>query len=154
MIKELTGVKMTEEFKGEVMDVIDETIERVATKSGKTISNRERNKIRNLSLDQINVDVSTRANLKTLWVINIENNIPIIVEKEKGIPQLDEINSNSAKSGAYKIKPNLTWTYSKDNLDVGVNLEEFEKRVLSMLLEDAETAAFYGTMSLVDDKNV
>lgn len=154
MIKELTGVKMTEEFKEEVMNVIDKTIEKVVAKSGKTINNREKNKIRNLSLDQINVDVSTRANLKTLWVINIENNIPIIVEKEKGIPQLNEINSSSAKSGAYKIKPNLTWTYSKDNLDDGMNLEEFEKKVLSMLLEDAETAAFYGTMSLVDDKNV
>lgn len=153
MIKELTKVKMTDEFKDEVVNVIDETIEKVVEKSGKSISTKEKTKIRNLSLDQINVDVSTRANLKTLWVINVENDIPIIVEKEKGIPQLNEIISNSENGGAYKMKPNLTWTYSKKNLDDGMNLNDFKKKVLSMILEDAETAAFYGTMSCMDDKN-
>lgn len=153
MIKELVGVKITDDFKKEIMNVIDDTINKVIVKSGKSIESKEINKVRNLSLDQINVDVTTRANLKTLWVINIENDIPIIVEKDKGFPSLTEINSSGSKNGAYKMKPNLTWTYSKDNLDEGLNIEEFQNKVLSMLLEDAETAAFYGTMSCVDDVN-
>lgn len=153
MIKELVGVKITDEFKEELINVIDDTINKVIAKSGTSVSNRKLNKVRNLSLDQINVDVSTRANLKTLWVINIENDIPIIVEKDKGFPNISEINSNGSKGGAYKMKPNLTWTYSKDNLDDGLNSKQFQDKVLSMLLEDAETAAFYGAMSCVDDRN-
>ena len=154
MIKEVVKVKLPDDLKNKAVNLIDETINKVMDTHGESISNKELSKIRNLTLDQINVNVTSRASLKSLWVLNIEQSIPVIVEKEIGMPELNELPSKDENKGLYKMKPNLTWTFNKDNLeDDGVSRRIFENTIIEMLFEDIETAAFYGALSCVGDIN-
>lgn len=155
MTKEIVRIKLTDEFKEEAMDLIKNTIKKVLNVHGVELSAKEKRAIKNFSLDQLNVNVTNRINSKTLWVFNIENSIPVLVERDKGIPKLGNLISKSKEKGTYLINSNLTWSISKKNDDKGgLSREEFEKAVLDMTLEDLETAAFYGTLSYVGDKNV
>lgn len=150
MIKEIIEIKLKDEFKDKALNLIDETIDKVAKAYGSSLSDKDKRKIKNLALDQVNVNVSHRANSKTLWVFNVENNLPILVEKDKGLPKMGPLIQEN-NNATYQMKPNLTWTLSKDN--DGFSQDEFEEKVLEMLLEDIETAAFYGVLSYVGDSN-
>lgn len=154
MIKENVEVKLGEDYKNKALLLIDETIDKVIELSGANLEDKDKKKIRNLTLDQVNVNVSHKANCKTLWVFNIENSLPILVEEEKGIPKMGALVPDSEQVGSYKMKPNLTWTLNRNNdSEDGVDKVGFENLVLQMLLEDIETAAFYGTLSYVGDVN-
>lgn len=149
MIKEVVRVKIDEEYKESVFAKIEETAIKVASKHNKTLSEKELKKIRNLSLDQANVNVTHKANLKTLWVINIESSIPVVVEREKSLISLGGL-IKAPEGSFYKMKSNFTWEVKKSNDgNGGVTKEEFEKQVLEMFLEDVETASFYGTLSMM-----
>lgn len=153
MIKEIARIKIDEEYKEKVFNVIDSTIRKVVSSYEREITDQEINKIKNLSLDQINVNVASRANMKTLWGINIESNIPILIERAKSLENLGGLfAANSDDKRYYKMKNNFTWSMSEANEeDSGLTKKEFHEAVLSMLIEDAETASFYGALSLMDD---
>lgn len=154
MIKEIVKVKLDKEYKDKALSLIDETINKVSELSGVSLEDKDKRKIRNLTLDQVNVNVSHRINSKTIWVFNIEDSLPVIVEREEGLPKMGALMPENEQVGSYKMKPNLTWTFNKKNdSDDGINEEDFKRRVLEMLLEDIETAAFYGTLSYVGDVN-
>lgn len=154
MIKETVKVKLNDDYKSKALLLIDDTIEKVAELNGAVLERKDKSKIKNLALDQVNVNVSHRANCKTLWVFNIEDSLPILLEEEKSIPKMGALMPDSEQVGSYKMKPNLTWTFNRQNDSKGgINKKEFEKLALEMLLEDIETAAFYGALSYVDDVN-
>lgn len=154
MIKETVEIKLSDEYKDKALLIIDETINKVSSVHGVTLDIKSKRKIKNLALDQVNVSVSHRANSKTLWVFNIESELPLLLEREKGLPKMGSLIPDDNLSSSYKMKPNLTWTLNtKNNSSGGVSKELFEKISLDMLLEDMETAAFYGTLSYVGDEN-
>lgn len=154
MIRETIKIKLTKEYKQEAMDLIDDTIDRVSDKFKFCLSEKDRRKIKNLSLDQVNINISQKNNSKTLWIFDTEEYIPIIVEKEEGLPKMGLLFQNESNVGCYKMKPNLTWTFNKANCKkCGVTHEEFEGEVLKMLLEDFETASFYGTLSYITESD-
>ncbi len=154
MIKETVAIKLTDEYKENALTLIDNTINKVSKLSGVELNDSDKRKIKNLTLDQINVNVSNKSNCKTLWVFNIESSVPVLLEKEKSLPKMGALIPESEQVGSYKMKSNLTWTFNKENdSNGGINKENFEKQVLHMLLEDIETAAFYGALSYVGDVN-
>lgn len=145
--KEIEEIKIPSEFKTKALKLIDDTIEVVTNKFGADLSEQEKTTIRNLSLDQINVNVGVRANLKYMWVFDTEETLPVIVEKEH--PE-DGLFSEKEDEKAYSMKPNLSWTYNKSNVEKeGLSKQEFHEKALRVLLEDFETAAFYGALSYV-----
>lgn len=152
MIRETVKIKLTESYKKEAMELIDDTIKLVSNKYGVQLNDKEHKKIKNLSLDQINVNISYRNKCKTLWVFDTEDSIPIIVEKEASFK--DPV-KYSLDKGSYRILTNLTWTFNSKNLKdgTGITHDEFEKEVLKMLLEDFETAAFYGVLSYITESD-
>lgn len=152
MIKETVEIKLSDEFKESALLLIDETIERVSEVHEVKLSVKSKRMIKNLALDQVNVNISHRASSKTLWVFNVESNLTLLLEREESIPKLGALVPDNKKDGSYKMRPNLTWTLSRRNdSDEGVTREGFEEISLDMLLEDMETAAFYGTLSYVGD---
>ena len=105
MIKEIIEIKLKDEFKDKALNLIDETIDKVAKAYGSSLSDKDKRKIKNLALDQVNVNVSHRANSKTLWVFNVENNLPILVEKDKGLPKMGPLiqeNSRASNQGNFR----------------------------------------------------
>lgn len=152
MIKETVRVRINEDFKKKAFELIDETIEKVLKSHRKILTPKEKTKVKNLTLDQINVNTTQKSNMKTLWVLNIESSIPVIVEREKALVILGGIiGDTNSKKNYYKVKPNWTWTIKKENCeDGGLTKEEFEDEIKTMLLEDIETAAFYGALSLME----
>mgnify|MGYP000847702131 CR=1 FL=1 len=141
-------IKLTKEYKEKALNLIDKTIDKVADKFNYELSNKEKSIIKNLSLDQINVNVTSRAKLKTMWVFDTEEYLPVIVEKEHDYGML----SSNTEEGTYLMNPNLSWTFNKANIKKGgISYEEFENKVLELLLEDFETASFYGTLSYVSE---
>lgn len=146
--KEIEEIKLSDEYKSKALILIDDTIEIVSNKFDVELSDVDKSTIRNLSLDQVNVNVAARANLKYMWVFDTEDTLPVIVEKAKtssGLLKIDEENEKY-----YLMKPNLSWTLNEENISKdGLTKEEFEKKVLRVLLEDFETAAFYGTLSYI-----
>lgn len=151
MIKEIIKVKLTTEFKKQAMDKLDETIENVLEKRNAKLTPQEKRKIKNLSLDQVNVNVSQRSKYKTMWVFDTENYIPVPVKVESKLKSIKECLKTNPNANYFKIQSNLTWTFKKANSkDMGVTKEEFENEVLKILIEDFETAAFYGVLSYID----
>lgn len=150
-MKEVVRVKLTDEYKERAMKLIDDTMDVVASKFNYNLSDKDKVTIKNLSLDQVNVNITSRAKLKTMWVFDTEKYIPVIVEKENGTGGL----LSAIGEGAYLMRPNLSWTFKKSNIKKnGISQKEFEKKVLRLLLEDFETAAFYGTLSFVTEGDV
>lgn len=153
MIRELVQVKMSKEYKDEIVDLVNKTIDTVAKKHNYELTSCEKNKVKNLCFDQVNIHISERSRAKTFWTFDTERSIPIVIEKEESQPKLDS--DSKRKTGSYKMKPNLTWTYSKkNNNEGGVEKEIFEERVREMLLEDFETAAFYGALSYTTESDI
>jgi len=151
MIKEIIKVKLTTEFKKQAMDKLDETIENVLEKRNAKLTPQEKRKIKNLSLDQVNVNVSQRSKCKTMWVFDTENYIPVPVKVESKLKSIEECLKTNPNANYFKIQSNLTWTFKKSNSkNMGVTKEEFENEVLKILIEDFETAAFYGVLSYVN----
>lgn len=151
MIKETIKVKLTTEFKKQAMDKLDETIENVLDKKNTKLTPQEKRKIKNLSLDQVNVNVSQRSKCKTMWVFDTESYIPVTVKVESKLQSIEECLKTTPNANYFKIQNNLTWTFKKANSkDMGVTKEEFENEVLKILIEDFETAAFYGVLSYVN----
>lgn len=149
MIREIEKVKLPDEYKKKAISIIDDTIELVANKFNFDLSDKDKMSIRNLSLDQINVNITSRAKMNTMWVFDTDSYLPVVVEKPIEIGQLSELDENS---GAYVMLPSLLWTFNKSNINKGgVNRDEFEKQSLIILMEDFETAAFYGTLSYILD---
>lgn len=154
MIKEIIEFNLSEEYKEKALLIIDETIDKVSDVHGVELDAKSKRMIKNLALDQVNVNISHRANSKTLWVFNIESNLSVLLEREETLPKLGALVPDAEAEGSYKMRPNLTWTFSKANdSDGGVSKESFRQQSLNMLLEDMETAAFYGTLSYVGDVN-
>lgn len=154
MIKETVKIKLDDNYKEKALSLIDETIQKVSDFSGSELSDKDKRTIRNLTLDQINVNVSQKASCKTLWVFSIEESLAVLVESEESIPRLGALVPDEKETGSYLMKPNLTWTLSKSNDKAeGISRKSFEEISLTMLLEDIETAAFYGTLSYVGDVN-
>lgn len=151
MIKETIQIPLTEEFKEKAQALIDSTLEKVFNSSSNKISSADKKKVKNLALDQVNVSVTNKINSKTLWVFNIEKNLPVIVERDPSVPRMGAIVKGTKQVGFYTMKPNLSWTLTKTDNGASFTEEEFKEKVLSMFLEDIETAAFYGALSFVGD---
>jgi len=153
MKKEIVRIELTEEYKKEAINLINSTIEYVLKKQKCKLNDYEKLKIKNFSLDQINVNISNKSRSKTMWIFDAEENVPVIVCKEKKLKAINVEVQENENCKFYKINTNLTWDFSKDNHNNGgITHEEFKKRILELLLEDFETAAFYGTLSYVNDK--
>lgn len=151
MIKEIVKVKLTEEFKKQAMETLDKTICNVLELKNAKLSSQEKTKIKNLSLDQINVNVSQRNKFKIMWVFDTEDYIPVTVYVEDELKSIEECLNKNPNVNYFKIKNNLTWSFKESNSkEMGKTKEEFENRVLQILMEDFETAAFYGTLSYMD----
>lgn len=138
-MRKTIDIKLTDEYKEEVMNLIDDTIEKVIKREHASLSAADKRKIKNLALDQVNVNVTARSKLKSLWVFDSADCLTMIVEPDR---------KNKVKKGGhikYTMRPNLTWLYGSE----GITRKEFEERALEMLAEDVETAAFYGTLSYI-----
>lgn len=142
-------VKMSDEFKKDVMEEMNRSIDKVLSRNNADITNEERKFIINRALDQLNIHISDKAKMKTLWVFDAEPDIPVRVDVlDKGMGR--GLIGDTVDDRKYKMRHNLSWTLSKDN-DDGVSSKEFEEIVRTMLKEDAETAAFYGALSFVTE---
>lgn len=157
MTKEVVKVKMDEEFKEKALQSIEDTIEKVLTVHNVKLKPKDKRSIKNFSLDQLNVNVTNRINSKTLWVFNIESSVPVIVERAKDIPKFGGIVPEGKNVGKFTMNTNGSWALTKNSKktkgadnEEGLNKKGFENTVLNMLLEDLETAAFYGTLSYVE----
>lgn len=154
MIKETIKIKLDDNYKEKALTLIDDTIQKVSELNNSVLSDKDKRTIRNLTLDQVNVNVSQKASCKTLWVFSIESSLSVLVEREESVPRLGALVPGEKEIGSYQMKPNLTWTLSKSNdKNEGLNRKSFEEMSLEMLLEDIETAAFYGALSYVGDVN-
>lgn len=150
MNSQIVKVKITDDFKKEAMQILYDTIEKVLYKKKTSLNDNDKIKIKNLTLDQINVNISHRNRTKTMWVFDVENFIPVIVKTPKKKGNINEyIKSNN--DNYFHMQSNLNWTFKKENQEFGKTYEEFEEQVLETLLEDFETAAFYGTLSYVNE---
>lgn len=150
LVKELVYVRLTEEYKQEVFELVENTIDKVLSRYSVELNDFDRRTLRHLCYDQVNIHISRRVNTKTMWTFDAEKAIPILVERESSQPAFGEVLGDKRRTGSFKMKPNLTWTYnSKNNSNYGKNRTQFEAKVLDMLKEDFETAAFYGTLSLM-----
>ena len=150
-MRKIVKVKLSKEFKGKAMKVLNDTIDTIACKYNVTLTDGEKRQIRNLSLDQINVNITHKSKSKTIWVFDAEETLPVIVEfdETKASTALDKSNQKRM----YKMKPNLTWYYeSEKKKPEGLTESEFEAENLKMLLEDFETAAFYGALSFITEE--
>lgn len=149
MVRETYKIKLTPDYKARAMRIIDETIDSVAAKQRYELTEQEKRKIKNLSLDQINMNITHKARVKTIWVFDVEDHLPVVVEVEqlKG-----KLNTDGKDTRSYKMRPNLSWTYNRKNTNEGgVSQDEFENENLRILMEDFETAAFYGAFSYVTE---
>lgn len=137
-------IPLTSEFKKKAMDTINDTIEMVLERHRTILSDQIKKKIRNFSLDQINVNVTHKNKLKNIWVFDTEDTIPVLLllGKFSQLPSDDEL--------AYKLKSNGEWEVDLDSKE-SLNKEEFEATVLKHLIDDFGTASFYGTLSYMDD---
>lgn len=154
MIREVVQINLSDDYKKKAMDIVNDKIDEIADKKNYSLDESEKREIRNLSLDQVSVNVSTRSRSKTLWVFNSEDALPIVVEKETGVPKSGVLANKTPNGCSYKMKPNLTWTYNRKNTGKGgLSHEEFEEKALEMLLEDFETSAFYGVLSYVTESD-
>lgn len=137
-------IPLTPEFKKKAMDTINDTIEKVLERHRTSLSDQIKKKIKNFSLDQINVNVTHKNKLKSIWVFDTEDTIPIflLLDESGELPNSDDF--------AYKLKSNGEWEVDLD-FEGSLNKEEFEAMVLKHLIDDFETASFYGTLSYMDD---
>lgn len=144
MINMTIYIPLTSEFKKKAMDTINETIEKVLERHKATLSDQTKKKIKNLSLDQINVNVTHKSKLKSIWVFDTEDTIPVflLLDKSGQLP-----NSNDL---AYKLKSNGDWEIDLNSKE-SLNKKNFEEKVLEHLINDFEAASFYGTLSYMDD---
>ena len=150
-MKDTIQIKLTPAYKQQAVDIINKTIKHVAKKFNCDLNEQDIRKIRNLSLDQINISQKTKS--KTLWIFDAEDVLPIVIDRKDSKANLGLIGQLENESvGAYTMNPNLTWTFSKNITENSLNQEEFEKEVLKMLLEDFETAAFYGALSYITEE--
>ena len=145
MINTVIHIPLTPTFKKEAMEIINSTIDKVLTRHNSTLSDKDKKKIKNLSLDQINVNVTHKSKLKTIWVFDTEDNLPVVLHIDENIslPDNPEIH-------AYKLRSNGEWEIDLDN-EESLNKKDFESAVLKYLISDFETASFYGTLSYMDD---
>lgn len=146
MIRNTVNVKLTEEFKQQAIKLIYDTIEETLIKSNKEIPTKEKNKIKNLSLDQVNIDVAHKNKLKAMWVFDTEDYIPILLFVDKDLEQT--YLKENLDDKVFFMEANGDWKVKK-KVKNGVTKKEFEETVLKMLLEDFETASFYGTLSYI-----
>ena len=150
MIRELIHVKLDKEYKDEVFQLVEDTIDKVAKEHRVKLTEKEKRQIKNLSFDQVNIHVSGKARAKTFWVFDTEECLPLIIEKERAKAPFD--GNTSKKDGSFKMKPNLTWTFNEENnKNGGITEAKFNEKVLKMLKEDFETASFYGALSFVTE---
>lgn len=153
MIKETLYVKMPEGYKDKALNILDETINKIVDKKNKTITESEKRKIKNLSLDQVNINISQRIKSKSMWVFDTETHIPVSVRSEEKLGGAENHSESNPEDKLFKMKNNLSWTYqtTNKNSEDKMNKDEFNETVLNLLLEDFETAAFYGTLSYVEE---
>lgn len=148
-VKDTIGIDIKEDFKQKVFELIDETIENVLLAENATLTAAEKRKIKNLSLDQLNVNITSKINSKTIWVFSAESTLPVTIERESGIPNGTSLIKKDESPVFFKMRPNGSWIMTKEKDEKCFTKEEFEEQVLKMILEDVETAAFYGTSSYI-----
>lgn len=155
-MKDTIQIKLTPAYKEQAVNIINQTIQQVAKRFNCNLNEQDIRKIRNLSLDQININVSQKTKSKTLWIFDAEDMLPMVIEKEDNIVNFGLIGQSETElTGAYSMNPNLSWTFNKANLNKGgLTRKEFEDEVLKMLLEDFETAAFYGALSYITESDI
>ena len=152
MTKEMIEIKINDEFKSQANELIDKTIEKVFDSKGKSLNNELKKRIRNLVIDQLNVNVTSKLSSKTLWVFTTENSIPVIVESEGQKHKMGGIIQEKRHAKYYSLKNNLWSSSNKKKDETFVSKCEFERKSLKLFLEDVETASFYAAMSYgVDD---
>lgn len=153
MIRETLKIELTDEFKEKAMDEIDKTINYVSKRHNVELSAKEKLKIKNLSLDQVNINISERTRSKTIWVFDTETYVPVTVEVQDELSPISNFLKENENSNFYQIRSNLSWTFNDKNAqNEGMTHQQFEDKVLEILLEDFETAAFYGTLSYVTEE--
>lgn len=153
MIRETLKVKLTDEFKKKAMDKIDETINYVSKRHNVELNAKEKLKIKNLSLDQVNINISQRTKSKTIWVFDTEPYVPVTVEVQDELSPIRSFLNKNKNSNFYQMRSNLSWTFNEENAqNEGITHQQFEDKVLEILLEDFETASFYGTLSYVTEE--
>ena len=151
MTKEMIEIKINDEFKTQANQLIEKTIEKVFNSNGKILDNDLKKRIRNLVIDQLNVNVTSKLSSKTLWVFTTENSIPVIVEAESQRYKMGGIIQEKNPAKYYSLKNNLWSSSNKRKDETFVSKIEFEKKALKLFLEDVETASFYAAMSYGDD---
>lgn len=151
MTKEMIEIKINDEFKTQANQLIEKTIEKVFNSNGKILGNDLKKRIRNLVIDQLNVNVTSKLSSKTLWVFTTENSIPVIVEAENQRYKMGRIIQEKNPAKYYSLKNNLWSSSNKRKDETFVSKVEFEKKALKLFLEDVETASFYAAMSYGDD---
>ena len=153
MIKETLHVKMPKGYKEKAMKILDDTINNTVNNKNKEITESEKRKIKNLSLDQVNINISQRTKTKSMWVFDTESHIPVSVRSEEKLGGAERHSEINPEEKLFKMKNNLSWTYqtTNKNSEEKKNKKEFNETVLNLLLEDFETAAFYGTLSYVEE---
>jgi len=151
MTREVLNVKMTGEFKAKVFNEIEKTINYALKKNDVELQEKERKKIKNLTLDQVNVHISQKMKSKSMWVFDAEKYIPVTVEVEKTLAPVKLHAKENSEDKLFRMENNLSWSYSRKNKnhEDSMNYEEFERKVLDILIEDFNTASFYGTLSYV-----
>lgn len=149
MNKETIGINITEDFKTEVFELIDNTIEKVLIASESKLTDAEKRKIKNLSLDQLNVNVTHKIGSKTLWVFSVESTLPVVVEMEPGLSKGNSLIKKNNSPIYFEMKKNFGWVASKEKNEKSLTKKQFEEKIFSMLKEDIETAVFYGTTSYI-----
>lgn len=137
---------MSEDYKQKAMTKVEEVAKKVAKTKNKPIDEKTVLRLRNLTLDQINVVISSKVKSKVLWVFDSEDFLPTSVQGTENNPmQMGLFSGTTLEKDYYRLKSNSTWEKTKDSSDL--SKQEFEEKVLDMLLEDFETAAFYGALS-------
>lgn len=153
MIKETVKVKMPDDYKEKAYKILNDTISDVLKRKNVKLSEYDKRKIKNLSLDQININISQRSKSKSMWVFDTENHVPASFKTEKKLKNAEKHSSANPDKKYFLMKNNLSWTYQSTNekAEESMNKKEFEDLVLQNLLEDFETAAFYGTLSYMEE---
>ena len=155
MVRKTIHIELSDEYKARAMELMSSTIDNVAKKYNFELTNKEKKKIINLSLDQVNLNTTSKAREKTMWVFDAECSLPVVVEFENKYKDLNPKTGGVTQGLSFKMKPNLSWAYNKNNSNEGGLLyEKFVEENLKLLMEDFETAAFYGAFSYVSEDDV
>lgn len=144
------SVKITDEFKEEALQLIEDEVTRVFLQEvGRRPTKRQIDILTSLSLSQFNTHVSFLANMRTQWSLIDSNSIPVImsVPEEKGKNSLFSVQTESKKLTFVRNNAG-EWIATPGE---GVTKAEVDTISKEMALEDLLTSVFFSTLSYVDE---